>query len=95
MSETDKTVISEDDLGEAAGGGSGLALCLYELSWDTGEGTMNVRKTGTGYETFCFYSGKGGCTPIGCRCWGTSHCKDGWHSCHEKGDPIRFHGLTV
>ena len=87
--------LDEAELNDASGGGSGLALCLYELGWDTLSGTMNVRRAGAGYETECSATGKPGCTPVACRCWGTSHCKDGWHTCNEDGSPIRFHGITI
>jgi len=31
------------------------------------------------------------CTFGNCRCYGTEHCKDGYHRCDENGQYIRGH----
>ena len=96
-----KTELSEESLEEISGGGSGLALCMFEIMWDTGkqkglygDGPF-VRKCDDGtYETYCESHYKTLCSWLGCRCYKTNHCDGTWHKCNEDGSPIRFHAVT-
>ena len=92
-----KGELGEMELENVSGGGSGLALCQFEYNWDRGMGEQyDIRKKDDGYETTCLDSrGTGLCNWLTCRCWGTSHCTDGYHTCNKDGSPIRFHGITT
>ena len=88
-----KGEIGEQELENVSGGGSGAALCLY--SSDTLRSKITVRSVDGGYEGRCPSVIGLGCNWVLCRCWGTSHCKDGWHKCNEDGSYIIGHGWTI
>ena len=94
-----KTELSEENLEEISGGGSGLALCIFEVMWDTGNQDpleVGMRKVADGtYEALCFArTNVYLCNWIACRCYKTNHCNATFHKCNEDGSPIRFHAVT-
>jgi len=89
-----KGEIGEEELESVSGGGTGTAWCVYSLSALMGYVT-SIRPADGAYEGLCSDSGTMLCTWMGCRCWGTSHCKDGWHKCHNDGMYIIGHATSV
>ena len=89
-----KGELNESQLENVSGGCSGLAICMFEyLGYGEdilkGEGLARngpTRKTTDGFESKCGHIGHPLlCNWAGCRCWDTSHCKDGYHKCGENG----------
>jgi len=97
----EKGEISEEELEKVSGGGSGWALCMFDVGPIIFSDTYFKRgangppiKQGNKYVSLCYMSGTTYCTWVGCRCWGTKHCKDRHHECDENGASFPWHGLT-
>jgi|GEM_PF-4837108 len=93
--------LTEEQLDEASGGGSGLALCIFEASLphdaegDRGNKNSIAYDDGAGgYVSYCGNSGSTFCNWVLCRCWKTSHCKNGMHICDKNGRAFPFHAIT-
>ena len=89
-----KGEISEQELEAVSGGGTGTAWCVYSVCAVVGN-VASIRPAGSGHEGLCPSSGAILCSWVGCRCWATSHCKDGWHKCQKDGSYIIGHALDT
>ena len=96
--------LGETELKDVSGGGSGLAVCIFEtLGYEIGDMDAPARakngpprKSGDGYVAYCGQKENPIlCNPVTCRCWGTSHCSGGYHKCGENGKAFGWHGLTI
>jgi len=101
--------LSEEQLEEVSGGGSGLAMCVFDyrnLSGSNYQGPINRKDTFAWRDT---HSKRGDsdyvrpcssrnesimCNWLMCRCYNTSHCDNYYHNCDEHGNSLPFHGLT-
>jgi len=93
-----KGKLSEEQLEDVSGAGSGLALCIYTTHWLLGQvNVYNVKKDSSGnWRAKCPESLTKGslCTWVGCRCWNLKErCVDGFHKCNEDGSPVFGHDL--
>jgi len=93
-----KGEMDEAELENVSGGGSGLALCIFETGGLKGENSAYKNgapvKTNDGYRSKCGDMGLTFCNWVLCRCWDTSHCANGYHICDENGKAFPFHAIT-
>jgi len=93
-----KGEMDEAELEKVSGGGSGLALCIFEVSGLKEDSSPSKNgapvKTNDGYRSKCGDMGGPLCNWVLCRCWDTSHCANGYHICDEKGKAYPFHAIT-
>ena len=95
-----KGELDEAELENVSGGGSGLALCVFEgveIWGDDPDKLQNAApvQTSDGYRSKCAHMGSPLCNWVLCRCWDTSHCSNGYHKCDEKGKAFAWHAVTT
>jgi hypothetical protein len=85
--------LGEEQLGQVAGGGSADAHCWFQVSEELSlnKEPVSQRDDGSPFQRKCYHFGNPVCAFGNCRCYGTEHCKDGYHRCDENGQYIRGH----